>query len=41
MATGREAADMAITTSFGAAYLKKIDVVTEEVSAETSASASY
>ena len=31
MATGRDAADVAITTSFGAAYLKKFEVVTEEV----------
>jgi transglutaminase-like putative cysteine protease len=40
MATGRDAADVAITTSFGAAYLKKFDVVTEEVSGETYTSAS-
>jgi transglutaminase-like putative cysteine protease len=33
MATGRDAADVAITTSFGAAYLTKFDVVTEEVRA--------
>jgi transglutaminase-like putative cysteine protease len=32
MATGRDAADVAITTSFGSAYLKKFFVVTEEVS---------
>ena len=32
MATGRDAADVAITTCFGAAYLKKFEVVTEEVS---------
>jgi transglutaminase-like putative cysteine protease len=31
MATGRDAADVAITTSFGAAYLKKFEVVTDEV----------
>jgi transglutaminase-like putative cysteine protease len=31
MATGRDAADVAITTSFGSAYLKKFEVVTEEV----------
>jgi transglutaminase-like putative cysteine protease len=31
MATGRDAADVAITTSFGAAYLRKFQVVTEEV----------
>jgi transglutaminase-like putative cysteine protease len=31
MATGRDAADVAITTCFGAAYLKKFEVVTEEV----------
>jgi hypothetical protein len=33
MATGRDAADVAITTSFGAAYLTKFDVVTHEVPA--------
>jgi len=33
MATGRDAADCAITTSFGSAYLKKFEVVTEEVHA--------
>jgi transglutaminase-like putative cysteine protease len=32
MAAGRDAADVAITTSFGAAYLTKFDVVTGEVS---------
>jgi len=31
MATGRDAGDVAITTSFGAAYLTKFDVVTDEV----------
>ena len=31
MATGRDAADVAITTSFGSAYLKKFEIVTEEV----------
>jgi transglutaminase-like putative cysteine protease len=31
MATGRDAADVAITTSFGAANLKKFEVVTAEV----------
>ena len=31
MATGKDAADVAITTSFGAAYLKKFAVVTDEV----------
>jgi len=31
MATGRDAADVAITTSFGCANLKKFEVVTEEV----------
>ncbi|HET6144293.1 MAG TPA: transglutaminase family protein [Candidatus Acidoferrales bacterium] len=35
MATGRDAADVAITTSFGSAHLSKFTVVTEEV-AETS-----
>lgn len=33
MATGRDAADVAITTSFGAAYLRKFEVVTEEAKA--------
>jgi len=37
MATGRDAADVAITTSFGAAYLKKFEVVTDEVTAKASA----
>jgi transglutaminase-like putative cysteine protease len=32
MATGRDAADVAITTSFGSSSLKKFTVVTEEVS---------
>ncbi len=40
MATGRDAADVAITTSFGAAYLKKFEVVAEEVSGKTQCSAS-
>jgi transglutaminase-like putative cysteine protease len=40
MATGRDATDVAITTSFGAAYLKKFEVVTEEVSSLTQLSAS-
>jgi transglutaminase-like putative cysteine protease len=31
MAVGRDAADVAITTSFGWAYLKKFDVVSDEV----------
>jgi transglutaminase-like putative cysteine protease len=31
MATGRDAADVAITTSFGRSWLKKFTVVTEEV----------
>jgi hypothetical protein len=31
MATGRDAADVAITTSFGMAELAKFTVVTEEV----------
>ncbi|MGD1090870.1 MAG: transglutaminase family protein [Bryobacteraceae bacterium] len=34
MATGRDAADVAITTSFGAANLKKFEVVSDEVHAE-------
>jgi transglutaminase-like putative cysteine protease len=33
MATGRDAADVAITTSFGSAYLRKFEVVTDEVHA--------
>jgi transglutaminase-like putative cysteine protease len=40
MATGRDAADVAITTSFGAAYLKKFHVVTDEVSDKPYVSAS-
>jgi transglutaminase-like putative cysteine protease len=35
MATGRDAADVAITTSFGATSLTKFDVVTDEVKQET------
>ena len=31
MATGRDAADVAITTNFGAAHLKKFEVVSDEV----------
>ncbi len=37
MAVGRDAADVAITTSFGAAYLKKFQVVTDEVVAKATA----
>lgn len=33
MATGRDAADAALTTSFGSAYLRKFEVVTDEVHA--------
>jgi transglutaminase-like putative cysteine protease len=33
MATGRDAADVAITTSFGISWLKKFEVVTDEVHA--------
>jgi transglutaminase-like putative cysteine protease len=33
MATGRDAADVAITTSFGTSALRKFTVVTEEVNA--------
>ena len=40
MATGRDAADVAITTSFGSAYLKKFDIVTEEVPASVQIAAS-
>jgi transglutaminase-like putative cysteine protease len=40
MAVGRDAADVAITTSFGTAYLKKFEVVTEEVYAEVPITAS-
>ncbi len=39
MATGRDAADVAITTSFGSAYLRKFEVVTYEVPADVQASA--
>jgi len=38
MATGRDAADVAITTSFGFAYLKKFAVVTDEVYAHVQTS---
>ena len=31
MATGRDAADVAITTSFGASWLNRFSVVTDEV----------
>lgn len=34
MATGRDAADVAITTSFGSAYLRKFEVVSDEVHAQ-------
>ena len=34
MATGRDAADVAITTSFGSAYLRNFEVVTDEVLAD-------
>jgi transglutaminase-like putative cysteine protease len=34
MATGRDAADVAITTSFGVSWLKSFLVVTDEVIAE-------
>jgi transglutaminase-like putative cysteine protease len=34
LATGRDAADVAITTSFGAALMKSFAVVTEQVAAE-------
>ena len=40
MATGRDAADVAITTSFGSAYLKKFAVVTDEVHARVESSVS-
>ena len=39
MATGRDAADVAITTSFGSAYLRKFEVVTYEVPADVQVSA--
>jgi transglutaminase-like putative cysteine protease len=35
MAVGRDASDVAITTSFGMANLKKFTVVTEEVQEES------
>jgi len=35
MAAGRDAADVAITTNFGTAWLKKFEVITEEVAART------
>jgi transglutaminase-like putative cysteine protease len=40
MAAGRDAADVAITTSFGSAFLKKFEIVTDEVYAEVHVSAS-
>jgi transglutaminase-like putative cysteine protease len=40
MATGRDAADVAITTSFGSSQLKRFHVVTDEVGALASAGAS-
>jgi transglutaminase-like putative cysteine protease len=40
MATGRDAADVAITTSFGSAYLKKFEIVTEEVPVNVQVAAS-
>jgi len=39
MAAGRDAADVAITTSFGMAYLQRFEVVTDEVPAPTEMSA--
>jgi len=42
MAVGRDAADVAITTSFGSAFLKKFEVLTDEVPANVqSAAASF
>jgi transglutaminase-like putative cysteine protease len=41
MAYGRDAADVAITTSFGAAWLRSFKVVTEEVVEETVAARRY
>ena len=40
MATGRDAADVAITTSFGSAYLQKFEIVTEEVPVKVQRAAS-
>jgi transglutaminase-like putative cysteine protease len=37
MAVGRDASDVAITTSFGMANLKKFTVVTEEVTGQEAA----
>jgi hypothetical protein len=31
MATGRDAADVAITTTFGVSWLKKFEIVSDEV----------
>ena len=39
MATGRDAADVAITTSFGTTWLTKFTVVTDEVTAGKPATA--
>jgi transglutaminase-like putative cysteine protease len=41
MATGRDAADAAITTSFGTAHLKKFSVISDEVHAEASMPVAY
>jgi len=40
MATGRDAADVATTTSFGSAYLRKFEVVTDEVHARVESAVS-
>jgi len=39
IATGRDAADVAITTSFGASWLRKFEVITEEVNESVSQAA--
>ena len=37
MATGRDAADVAITTTFGQSWLKKFEVISYELTADQSA----
>jgi transglutaminase-like putative cysteine protease len=41
IATGRDAADVAITTSFGSSCLKKFEIVTHEEPAHVQFQASY
>ncbi len=39
MATGRDAADVAMTTTFGLSWLKKFEVVTDEVAEQARSAA--